>query len=125
MAAAWAAVAAALLAVALGVAASCARAVRALPRPEPGTVGFFHPFADGGGGGERVLWVGVRALQRAHPALKVFVYARAGVTAEQLARGAAERFGIELPRPIEVCFFVLSLVWQVVVKPRRADIQRQ
>jgi hypothetical protein len=21
-----------------------------------GTVAFFHPFADGGGGGERVLW---------------------------------------------------------------------
>ncbi len=21
-----------------------------------GSVGFFHPFADGGGGGERVLW---------------------------------------------------------------------
>jgi len=27
-----------------------------LARAPQGTVAFFHPFADGGGGGERVLW---------------------------------------------------------------------
>ena len=27
-------------------------------------VGFFHPYCNAGGGGERVLWVAIRALQR-------------------------------------------------------------
>lgn len=27
------------------------------------TVGFFHPFCNSGGGGERVLWSAVKALQ--------------------------------------------------------------
>lgn len=26
-------------------------------------VGVFHPYSDGGGGGERVLWCAIRALQ--------------------------------------------------------------
>ena len=29
----------------------------------PVTVGFFHPYCNAGGGGERVLWVAIRALQ--------------------------------------------------------------
>ena len=28
-----------------------------------GTIAFFHPFADGGGGGERVLWCASSPLQ--------------------------------------------------------------
>jgi len=27
------------------------------------TVGFFHPYCNAGGGGERVLWVAIRCLQ--------------------------------------------------------------
>ena len=27
------------------------------------TVGFFHPYCNAGGGGERVLWCAIRALQ--------------------------------------------------------------
>ena len=27
-------------------------------------VGFFHPYCNAGGGGERVLWVAIRALQK-------------------------------------------------------------
>jgi alpha-1,2-mannosyltransferase len=30
----------------------------------PIIVGLFHPYCNAGGGGERVLWVAVRALQR-------------------------------------------------------------
>lgn len=35
--------------------AAVASSLAYLPFPQ-GTIGFFHPFADGGGGGERVLW---------------------------------------------------------------------
>ena len=37
-------------------------------------VGFFHPYCDAGGGGERVLWTGVRALGKRFPAAKIIVY---------------------------------------------------
>ena len=37
-------------------------------------VGFFHPYCDAGGGGERVLWTGVRALGKRFPAAKLIVY---------------------------------------------------
>jgi hypothetical protein len=37
-------------------------------------VGFFHPYCDAGGGGERVLWTGVRALRKRFPAAKLIVY---------------------------------------------------
>lgn len=40
----------------LGLIAWIWRIVFRLPRLQLGTVAFFHPFADGGGGGERVLW---------------------------------------------------------------------
>lgn len=36
-----------------------------------GTAAFFHPFTLDGGGGERVLWCAVRALQRKMPHIKV------------------------------------------------------
>jgi len=39
-----------------------------------GIVGFFHPFCNAGGGGERVLWAAVRATQQRWPKAKVVVY---------------------------------------------------
>ena len=30
----------------------------------PTVVGFFHPYCNAGGGGERVLWVAIRALYK-------------------------------------------------------------
>ena len=32
--------------------------------PNELVIGFFHPYCDAGGGGERVLWCGIRAIQR-------------------------------------------------------------
>ncbi|KAF6262956.1 hypothetical protein COO60DRAFT_1699075 [Scenedesmus sp. NREL 46B-D3] len=78
------------------------RVARSLPKLEKGTVAFFHPHADGGGGGERVLWCAVDALQHAQPHLRILVYARQGVTAEQLVQDASSRFNVKLRRPIEV-----------------------
>ena len=46
----------ALLVGSIGLIAWIWRVAFRLPKLQPGTVAFFHPFADGGGGGERVLW---------------------------------------------------------------------
>ncbi|SLM40850.1 alpha--mannosyltransferase [Lasallia pustulata] len=39
-----------------------------------GVVGFFHPFCNAGGGGERVLWAAIRATQRRWPKAVCVVY---------------------------------------------------
>lgn len=39
-----------------------------------GIVGFFHPFCNAGGGGERVLWAAIRATQNRWPNAKCMVY---------------------------------------------------
>ena len=50
-----------------------------------GVVGFFHPFCNAGGGGERVLWAAIRATQKRWPNAKVMVYTGDhGVTKDQM-----------------------------------------
>lgn len=39
-----------------------------------GIVGFFHPFCNAGGGGERVLWAAIRATQQKWPEAVCVVY---------------------------------------------------
>ena len=38
------------------------------------SVGFFHPYCNAGGGGERVLWSAVKVTQTRYPAVKIVVY---------------------------------------------------
>lgn len=39
-----------------------------------GIIGFFHPFCNAGGGGERVLWAAIRATQNRWPKATCVVY---------------------------------------------------
>ena len=38
------------------------------------TIGIFHPYCHAGGGGERVLWTGVRALQSKYENAQIYIY---------------------------------------------------
>ncbi|XP_030755042.1 GDP-Man:Man(3)GlcNAc(2)-PP-Dol alpha-1,2-mannosyltransferase [Sitophilus oryzae] len=38
------------------------------------SVGIFHPYANAGGGGEKVLWVALKALQEKYPQAKFYIY---------------------------------------------------
>uniref|UniRef100_A0A7S3QMY8 GDP-Man:Man(3)GlcNAc(2)-PP-Dol alpha-1,2-mannosyltransferase n=1 Tax=Dunaliella tertiolecta TaxID=3047 RepID=A0A7S3QMY8_DUNTE len=68
------------------------------PAVEKGTVAFFHPFADGGGGGERVLWCAVKAVLEAAPHVRVVIYVRdEAPSTHQLLADAAHRFNISVP----------------------------
>ncbi|GAB4822152.1 hypothetical protein N2152v2_009198 [Parachlorella kessleri] len=62
---------------------------------------FFHPFADGGGGGERVLWVAVQALQVNRPDVKLAIYCRAGRTPNRLCEHAEARFNLKVQPTFE------------------------
>ncbi|CAK0784222.1 hypothetical protein CVIRNUC_007426 [Coccomyxa viridis] len=88
---------------------------RSLPAPQEGSVGFFHPFADSGGGGERVLWCAIQALQGSRPAVQVLLYCRAGASAANLCDLAASSFGI----PVEGDFEVVGLQKWDLILPKR------
>lgn len=69
------------------------------------TVAFFHPYCNAGGGGERVLWCAIRALQNRYTDVNFVVYTGdLGVTGQQIVAGAQRRFNIVLPRPVHFVF---------------------
>lgn len=64
---------------------------------QPCVVGFFHPYCNAGGGGERVLWAAIRATQRAHPTVICVVYTGdLDVDQEKIVLRTKDAFGIEL-----------------------------
>ncbi|TPX37982.1 GDP-Man:Man3GlcNAc2-PP-dolichol alpha-1,2-mannosyltransferase [Synchytrium microbalum] len=66
------------------------------------SIAFFHPYCDGGGGGERVLWTAIHALLGSNEAqdMPVYIYARrqAGSAKELVAKvkACADQFDIEI-----------------------------
>jgi alpha-1,2-mannosyltransferase len=60
------------------------------------SIGFFHPYTNDGGGGERVLWCAVRAIQEDNPGLECAVLTGDEASPESLSTRARDRFGVEL-----------------------------
>ncbi|KAK9130911.1 hypothetical protein Sjap_011398 [Stephania japonica] len=66
-------------------------------------VGFFHPYTNDGGGGERVLWCAVKAIQEEYPNLDCVVYTGdSDASPQTLIARAIDRFGVALLRPPKV-----------------------
>lgn len=60
-------------------------------------VGFFHPYTNDGGGGERVLWCAVKAIQEESPDLECVIYTGDhDSSSESLMSRALDRFGVQL-----------------------------
>ncbi|CDO72210.1 hypothetical protein BN946_scf184970.g62 [Trametes cinnabarina] len=60
-------------------------------------IGFFHPYCNAGGGGERVLWAAISALQRKEPEVVAVVYSGdTDATKEKIIDKVKARFDIEL-----------------------------
>ncbi|RKF60234.1 GDP-Man:Man-PP-Dol alpha-1,2-mannosyltransferase [Erysiphe neolycopersici] len=83
-----------------------------------GIVGFFHPFCNAGGGGERVLWAAIQAMQKRWPKGKFVVYTGdQNVNKEAILNHVQNRFNISLhPPSIEFLYlttrsWVLSSSW--------------
>lgn len=73
-----------------------------------GIVGFFHPFCNAGGGGERVLWAAIRATQDRWPNAKCVVYTGDhDVTKDEILSRVMHRFNIQLHAPT-ITFLYLS-----------------
>ncbi|KAJ6688330.1 GDP-MAN:MAN(3)GLCNAC(2)-PP-DOL ALPHA-12-MANNOSYLTRANSFERASE [Salix koriyanagi] len=66
-------------------------------------VGFFHPYTNDGGGGERVLWCAVKAIQEESPDLDCVIYTGDhDSSSESLMSRALDRFGVKLLSPPKV-----------------------
>ncbi|KAL4263266.1 GDP-Man:Man(3)GlcNAc(2)-PP-Dol alpha-1,2-mannosyltransferase [Pleurotus pulmonarius] len=60
-------------------------------------VGFFHPYCNAGGGGERVLWTAIAAMQNSDPNLLFVVYSGdVDASKQEIIAKAKSRFAITL-----------------------------
>ncbi|KAH0555701.1 asparagine-linked glycosylation protein [Trichoglossum hirsutum] len=84
------------------------------PRDWEGVVGFFHPFCNAGGGGERVLWAAIRATQKRWPKAVCVVYTGdRDVDKSAILKRVEQRFNIHLHSPT-IIFLYLSTRYYVL-----------
>ena len=75
---------------------------------QPLVVGFFHPYCNAGGGGERVLWHSIQALQRRYSFVRCVVYTGdRDAKARDILNKVQERFGILLLRDVQFVYLRL------------------
>jgi len=69
------------------------------------TVGFFHPYCNAGGGGERVLWCAIRSLQTRYDFVKCVVYTGDVFASPQdIMNKVKETFDIDIKRPVHFVY---------------------
>ncbi|PLB46925.1 putative alpha-1,2-mannosyltransferase [Aspergillus steynii IBT 23096] len=74
-----------------------------------GIIGFFHPFCNAGGGGERVLWEAVRATQNRWPKATCAIYTGDHeVNKAQMLEKVQGRFNIQLHAPTVVLMYLTT-----------------
>lgn len=79
-------------------------------------IAFFHPFCDTGGGGERVLWTGVKAIQDRYPGKTCLIYIWNGANTLEILQKVAIQFGFKLdPKRI---VFVKLRTWKLLEASR-------
>ncbi|KAK0099425.1 asparagine-linked glycosylation protein [Cadophora gregata] len=77
-----------------------------------GIVGFFHPFCNAGGGGERVLWAAIRATQKRWPKAKCIVYTGDhDVNKAAIIDRVKNRFNIALHPPTVTFLYLTTRSW--------------
>ncbi|RFU79444.1 alpha-1,2-mannosyltransferase alg11 [Trichoderma arundinaceum] len=82
-----------------------------------GIVGFFHPFCNAGGGGERVLWAAIRATQDRWPRAKCVVYTGDhDVPKDAILNRVKTRFNIQLHAPTVQFLYLSKRHWVLASK---------
>ncbi|KAF1940848.1 alpha-1,2-mannosyltransferase ALG11 [Clathrospora elynae] len=77
-----------------------------------GIVGFFHPFCNAGGGGERVLWAAIRATQKRWPKATCVVYTGDhDVDKVAILKRVTDRFNIQLHPPTIHFLYLTTRDW--------------
>ncbi|XP_015171322.1 PREDICTED: GDP-Man:Man(3)GlcNAc(2)-PP-Dol alpha-1,2-mannosyltransferase [Polistes dominula] len=75
-------------------------------RKQKGTVvGFFHPYCNAGGGGEKVLWAMIKAVQSKYPNIHIVVYTGdLDADPEQILNKSQKSFNIKIQSNIEFIY---------------------
>ncbi|KAF9572694.1 asparagine-linked glycosylation protein [Mortierella alpina] len=74
--------------------------------------GFFHPYCNAGGGGERVLWTAIRDIQQQYPHVVSVVYTGdTDVNKQQILDRVRDRFNIELDPSLVGFEFLQKRLW--------------
>ena len=82
------------------------------PEDWEGVVGFFHPFCNAGGGGERVLWAAIKATQKRWPNAVCAVYTGdRDATKSTILERVQNRFNIHLHPPTVVFLYLQTRSW--------------
>eukprot|EP00697_Spironema_sp_BW2_P003574 gnl/Spiro4/14761_TR7953_c0_g1_i1.p1 gnl/Spiro4/14761_TR7953_c0_g1~~gnl/Spiro4/14761_TR7953_c0_g1_i1.p1 ORF type:complete len:477 (-),score=116.46 gnl/Spiro4/14761_TR7953_c0_g1_i1:33-1412(-) len=80
-------------------------------------VGLFHPYCNAGGGGERVLWCAVRALQSLPDECRIVVYTGDLVSAATIYQNVQDAFGFDISRVefvyLRTRFLTYAQMWPV------------
>lgn len=80
--------------------------------------GFFHPNANAGGGGERVLWMAVKTtLAEEANIAAIYVGVEDGLTPKVLLEKAAERFGVEFTAREADRIVIIFLTQKQLIEP--------
>lgn len=82
-------------------------------------IGFFHPYCNQGGGGERVLWSIIKSLSTFNPALRFAIYTGDSEQPHIITEKALARFGIDLSG-IDIVFVRLRHV--SLIDPNRYPV---
>ncbi|KAJ6187034.1 hypothetical protein N7519_001942 [Penicillium mononematosum] len=79
------------------------------PEDWDGIIGFFHPFCNAGGGGERVLWEAIRATQKRWPKAICAIYTGDHeVNKATMLEKVENRFNIHLHAPTVVLLYLTT-----------------
>ncbi|KKA28000.1 hypothetical protein TD95_004853 [Thielaviopsis punctulata] len=82
------------------------------PWGEGKIIGFFHPFCNAGGGGERVLWAAIRATQLRWPKARIVVYTGdVSASKEKLLQRVKHQFNIHLHAPTITFLYLSTRHW--------------
>ncbi|XP_050502657.1 GDP-Man:Man(3)GlcNAc(2)-PP-Dol alpha-1,2-mannosyltransferase [Diabrotica virgifera virgifera] len=68
-------------------------------------VGIFHPYCNAGGGGEKVLWVALQALQKKYPKAEFYIYTGdVEATPEEILDKVRTRLNVNLDKNIKFIY---------------------
>ncbi|XP_039748123.1 GDP-Man:Man(3)GlcNAc(2)-PP-Dol alpha-1,2-mannosyltransferase isoform X2 [Pararge aegeria] len=78
-------------------------------------IAFFHPYCNAGGGGERVLWVAIKAILTRYPDSHIYIYTVETAEPKAILNKVQNHFNVKL-EPERINFVRLSL--QKVIEPQ-------
>ncbi|KAL0879797.1 hypothetical protein ABMA27_003508 [Loxostege sticticalis] len=81
-------------------------------------VAFFHPYANAGGGGERVLWVAIKALLARYPDTNIYIYTVETAELQTILDKAQNQFNVKVdPAKINLVRLTLQRVIEAKTYP--------